>query len=223
MRRARIAALLIVLVAAGTLDAQTRRRTPAKKAPAAAPPTRIQAEVTCPSELGLGVKTRRQFCDVLTGRDPKDGILIAIPPHRGPVTLSFELHNRHTYSEELIKAKRAFRHYTASVGVFEMDNTLVDRGVIISEFRTPADLVDRIQASPSGLKAVAPTGTETITITLPDTVGEQVSIVGENLKVKRPEGEDNFVAPGRPIATISNVRLEYRPGPAPKKRPSPRR
>ena len=41
------------------------------------------------------------FCDVLTGRDPAGGIIITLPPHSGPVTLSFDLHNRHTYSEEL--------------------------------------------------------------------------------------------------------------------------
>ena len=35
-----------------------------------------------------------------------------------------------------------------------------------------------------------------------------------------PQGVDNFVSPGRPVATISNVMLEYRPGPAPRKRPA---
>ena len=34
----------------------------------------------------------------------------------------------------------------------------------------------------------------------------------------RPDGVDNFTSPGRPIATISNVMLEYRPGPPPKKK-----
>ena len=40
--------------------------------------------VTCPSPLGAGVKTKREYCDVLTGRDPKEGIIIKLPPHRGP-------------------------------------------------------------------------------------------------------------------------------------------
>jgi hypothetical protein len=47
---------------------------------------------------------------------------------------------------------------------------------------------------------------------------DQVSILGESLKVKRPDGDDNFTSPGRPIATISNVMVEYRPGPPPRKR-----
>ena len=186
--------------------------------------TRIQADLTCPSELGIGVKTRRRFCDVLTGRDPEGGILVSVPPHRGPVTLSFELHNRHTYSEELVKSKRAFRQYTATIGVLTMDNTLVDRAVIQSDFRSATDLYDRIEggAGPGGVKAVAPSGSEMIAIELPEEVEKQVSILGETLKVKRPDGDDSFTAPGRPIATISNVMLEYRPAPAPpatKKKP----
>jgi hypothetical protein len=169
--------------------------------------------------LGIGVQTKRHFCDVLAGRDPAAGVLVTVPPHRGPVTLQFELHNRHTYSEDLVKAKRAFRQYTATVGVLTLDNTLIDRAVIQSEFRTDADLFDRIAggAGPGGVKAVAPSGTEFITIELPEDVGEQVSILGEKLSVLRPEGTDTFVSEGRPIATISNVMLQFRPGPPPRK------
>jgi hypothetical protein len=216
--------LLATLCALATLDAQTsRKRTPARKAAAQPALTKVDAEMQCPSELGTGVKTRRLFCDVLTGRDPKEGVIVAIPPHRGPVTLNFALHNRHMYSEELIKAKRAYRQYTATIGVLTMDNTLIDRAIIQSEFRNAGDLYDRIEggAGPGGVKAVAPTGTEIISMELPEDVGEQVSILGENLKMKRPEGEDHFSAPGRPIATISNVTLEYRPAAAraPAKKP----
>jgi hypothetical protein len=50
-------------------------------------------------------------------------------------------------------------------------------------------------------------------------VADHVSILGENLKVKRPDGDDFFTTPGRPIASISNVQIEYRPGPAPRKTP----
>ena len=229
MGASRVCAILLVLISIGTLDAQTSKRpapvrkAPARKAPAPAPPpiTRIQADLQCPSELGIGVKTKRRYCDVLTGRDPKAGILVDIPEHRGPLTLFFELHNRHTYSEDLVKAKKAFRQYTATVGVLTMDNTLIERAIIQSDFRTVTDLYDRIQggAGPGGVKAVAPSGSELVSMELPEDVGEQVSILGENLKVKRPDGDDNFIAPGRPIATISNVMIEYRPGPASRKKP----
>lgn len=214
-----------------SLGAQTRKTTP-KKAPAktarkapAPVVSRIQAEWQCPSELGQGIATGRRFCDVLTGRDPKDGILITVPPHRGPVKMMFELHARHTYSAELIKQKQAYRKYTATIGVLSMDNTLIDRAVVQSEFRTEKDLFDRISggAGPGGMKAVAPTGDEFITMMLPANVGEQVSVLGEKLSVMRPEGTDHFTAEGRPIATISNVMLEFTPGPAPKKAPAKKR
>jgi hypothetical protein len=162
---------------------------------------------------------------VLTGNDPKQGVLITIPPHRGAATLTFALHNRHTYSAELVKLKQAYRKYTATVGVLSMDNTLVDRAVVLSEFRTEKDLFDRIGggAGPGGVKAVAPSGAEPIMIELPDDVGEEVSVLGEKLTVVRPDGVDNFTTPGRPIATISNVFLEFRPGPPPKKTPPPKK
>ena len=102
------------------------------------------AVVTCPSELGIGLGTKVMFCDVLTGRDPATGIMIAIPPHRGNATLTFNLHNRHTYSEEEARAGRAYVRYTATVGVLTPDNTLLARGVVQSEFRTAEDRLDRI-------------------------------------------------------------------------------
>ena len=98
------------------------------------------------------------------GRDPAGGIVIPFPPHQGPVTLSFDLHNRHTYSEEQIKTNRAYHRYTATIGVLALDNTLLSRFYVQNEFRTAADLVDRITggSGPGGLKAVAPTGSERI-------------------------------------------------------------
>ena len=221
-----LALLCATLFAMPAVDAQTRKApakktAPAKKAPVAQT-SRIQADWKCTSELGMGVNTQRRFCDVLTGNDPLQGILVTIPPHRGPVTMSFELHNRHTYSAELVKLKQAYRKYTATIGVLSMDNTLIDRAIIQSEFRTEKDLFDRISggAGPGGVKAVAPSGDEFIVIELPADVGEQVSVLGEKLSVMRPDGTDNFNSPGRPIASISNVMLEYRPGPPPKKAPA---
>lgn len=215
------ALLCATAMAMPALDAQTRKTTPRKSAEA--PITRIDAEWKCASELGVGVATGRRFCDVLTGNDPKEGVLITIPPHRGPVTIGFELHNRHTYSAELVKLKQGYRKYTATIGVLTMDNTLVDRAVIQSEFRTEKDLFDRIAggAGPGGVKAVAPMGSEFIQMELPDDVADQVSILGEKLSVMRLDGVDNFSSPGRPIATISNVMLEYRPGPPPRPKKAP--
>ncbi|MNC85445.1 hypothetical protein D3C83_10440 [compost metagenome] len=151
------------------------------------------------------------------GRDPAEGIIIELPPHTGPVTLTFDLHNRHTFSEALVKSGRAYRRYTASIGVLAMDNTLLSRAVVHNEVRTAADLFDRVTGGTGagGVKAVAPTGAEAIVIAIP-AEETRVSILGERLIEERADGVDTFIAPGRPIAVISNVTIEYRPGPAPR-------
>ncbi len=170
----------------------------------------------------MGVQTRRVYCDVMTGRDQAEGIVIPLPPHSGPVTVAFDLHNRHLYSEDLVKTGRAYRRYTATVGLLTADNTLLSRFVVQNEFRTAADLVERIAAEtgPGLVKAVAPSGTETIRLTIPETE-MSVSILGEKLTVIRPDGVDNFTSPGRPVAVVSRVTLEYLPPPPP--RPAGRR
>jgi hypothetical protein len=215
MRRA-IVALLVVMFAYPAL-AQTRR---SARKPAAPPPPVLKKEapeMICPTPLGVGVKTKIAFCDVMTGRDPAGGVLIKLPPHRGPVTLTFDLHNRHMYSEEQVKLRRAFARYTATIGVLTMDNTLISRAVVQNEFRTAGDLVDRVGGGAGGgVKAVAPTGNEPITITIPEEEDE-VSLLGEKLTVERLDGAATYTQPGRPIADVSNVMIEYRPGPPPRK------
>jgi hypothetical protein len=170
--------------------------------------------MTCPSPLGVGVTTKLAYCDVMTGRDPAAGILIPLPPHKGPVTLTFNLHNRHTYSDEQVKANRAYTRYTATIGVLTMDNTLISRAVVQNEFRKASDLVERIGggAGPGGVKAVAPTGQEPIVITIPE-AENQVSILGEKLTYERVDGTATYTSPDRPIALISDVMIEYQPAP----------
>jgi hypothetical protein len=207
---------LTVMVATAALEAQATKK-PAPRLPA---PTTALATVTCPSELGVGLGTKLMFCDVLAGRDPAKGVLIDIPPHRGDATLTFNLHNRHTYSEEETRAGRAYARYTATIGVLTLDNTLLGRGVVQSEFRAAGDRFDRIGggAGPGGVKAVAPVGSELITVTIPATVS-QVSLLGERLVMVQADGSSTYSAPGRPIAVVSHVQIEYRPGPAPRTKP----
>jgi hypothetical protein len=197
-RRA-LAAVLLAGALAGPAAAQSGRRV---EAPA----------VNCPQVLGEGVQTARVFCDVPIGHDPAAGILIPLPPHTGDVTLTFDLHNRHTYSEELAQTNRGYRRYTASIGVLATDNTLLSRAFVQSEFRTAADLFDRVSggSGAGGVKAVAPTGVESIVITIP-AEENAVSILGERLTEERIDDTDTFTAAGRPAAVISNVMIEYRP------------
>ena len=144
-------------------DSQEARAGGSKPVPKTEP-----ANVTCPEQLGTGVRTKADFCFVLAGRDPADGVLVSIPPH-SQATLTFDLHNRHTYSEEEIRAGRGFAKYTAVIGVLSMTGDLLGRGAVQTEFRTAKDLYDRITggAGPGGTKAVAPLGREQVSITYP--------------------------------------------------------
>lgn len=215
MRRALALALSLAVFLPLALEAQTsRRRTPARRAPAAPAVKREPAKVACPATLGNGVSSRRVFCDVLTGTDPAGGVRITVPPHTGTATLTFDLHNRHTYSEQQVQAGEAYAEYRATIGVLTMTGDLLARAVVYSSFRTAADLLDRVDggAGPGGVKAVAPTGTEAIVVTIPANVTE-VSLLGERLVTRRLTGEEVATSTGRPIAVVSNVRLEYRPAP----------
>jgi hypothetical protein len=196
-----------------TLDAQSRR-TPKR------PLLRTQpADITCPAPLGRGVHTGRSFCDVLAGNDAKAGIIVKIPRHQGSATLTFDLHNRQTYSAEEERSGRAYASYTATIGVLTLDNTLLRRFVVQSEFRREADLFDRVAESggPDLVKAVAPTGAEPVVIDLPAGV-EAVSILGEKLELSHGGRQAVYSTAGRPIAIISQAMIEYRPVSAPAKK-----
>jgi len=217
-RLAAVLAAFALVAPAASASAQTRRPPARKPAVAVVPPPRKEApEIICPTPLGIGVNTKLEYCDVMSERDPTAGVIVKIPDHKGPVTLTFDLHNRHTYSEEQVKANRAYARYTATVGVLTMDNTLITRAVVQNEFRKVTDFVDRVGggAGPAGIKAVGPTGTESVSVVIPEEES-QVSILGEKVTVERLDGSATFSSPGRPVAIISNVAIEYRPAPPPK-------
>ena len=218
MRGVLVPVLIAVVLAGVSVDAQrkTPNKGPAKPAAKAAPvPLKTTTpEVKCPSLVGMGIKTVRSFCDVPAGRDPAQGIVITLPPHTGPATLTFDLHARHVYSEDEMKRGKAYARYRAVIGVLTMTGQLLDRGAVEAEFRTAADLFDRIGggAGPGSLKAVAPAGREQVVITVPAGV-DQVSVLGETLDAMTPAGHETVVMPGRPVAIVSNLLFEYRPAP----------
>ncbi len=213
------AALVAALATQALPSAQARRGAAPARQPANA--TRTEpAMFTCPNVLGDGVRTGRTYCDVTIGRSADQGNVIPLPPHTGPVILTFDLHNRHTYSEELAKTPRGYRRYTATIGVMALDNTLLSRFVVHNEVRTAMDLFDRISggAGAGGVKAVAPTGVESVRLSI-DAPETSVSILAEKLTEDRLGPDlisETFTTVGRPAAVISNVMLEYRPGPAPR-------
>ena len=210
------AIVAVCLALASPLEAQ--RKPPVRRAPARAakpaPPKTITPEVKCPSLIGMGVKTVRSFCDVAVGRDPAQGIVIALPAHTGPGTLTFDLHARHVYSEDEMKRGKAFARYRAGIVAATMKGEVLTRAGVEAEFRSAADLFDRIGggAGPGSLKAVAPAGREPIIVTVPANV-DQVSLLGETLDALTAAGKETAVMAGRPIAIVSNVLFEYRPAP----------
>lgn len=203
-------ALVACFVLLSSLGTSAQRRTTRKPAP---PALKTEpAKVQCREPLGVGVRTKASYCFVLAGRDPDAGVIVSVPAHTGPATLLFELHNRHTYSEEDVKAGRGFASYTAVIGVLTLKGDLLGRGAVASEFRRASDLFERIGggAGPGGVKAVAPIGGETVMIAIPAGV-TQVSLLGETLDSLTAIGREG-ASPGRPVAIVSNVRVEYRPG-----------
>lgn len=189
-------AAAVALAAVASAGAQSRRIEP--------------AEVECPSVLGIGVDTDRTYCDVQIGDEIADGIIVRIPPHRGPATVRFTLHGRHTYSEDEVARGRGYARYLATAAVASAQEVLA-RPVVLAEFHGAADLVDRVGggAGPGGVKAIAPVGAERVRVIVPSNVTE-ISIVGLELEVRRVDSEETQVARGRAIALISDVNVEYR-------------
>ena len=198
-RRRLRAAIVTALVGAAivSIGAQSRRIEP--------------AEVQCPSELGIGVDTDRTYCDVQIGDEIADGIIVRIPPHRGPATVTFTLHGRHTYSEDEVARGRGYARYLAAAAVASSQEVLA-RPVVLAEFHSARDLADRVRggAGPAGIKAIAPVGAEEIRVIVPSNVTE-ISIVGLELEVRRFDSQEIHITRGRAIAVISNVLVEYRP------------
>jgi hypothetical protein len=206
---ARLLATAAVLLIVAGADAQVPRRKPTRTI---SPKLKVEpAKLRCPEPLGTGARSGALYCFVLAGRDPAQGIVVAIPRHAGAAALLFDLHNRHTYSEEEVKAGRGYARYLAIIGVLTMKGDLITRAAVQSEFRHAADLHERVTggAGPGGLKAVAPLGREQIVVSIPPGINE-VSLLGEVLDGTTAAGRE-VATLGRPVAVVSNVRIEYRP------------
>jgi hypothetical protein len=206
------ALILACTLTLGGADAMQQRRRATSPKPAPAPPMKTEpAQVKCRELLGTGARTGATYCFVLAGRDPAQGVIVDLPPHTGEAILSFDLHNRHTYSEEEMRAGRKYAKYTAVIGVLTMDGELLERGAVQSEFRAAADLYERISggAGPGGVKAVAPLGREQVIVRVPQSA-DQVSLLGEMLEGVTAAGRET-ASLGRPVALVSNITVQYRP------------
>jgi hypothetical protein len=175
---------------------------------AAAPAHKFITESQCPSDLGKGVKSKRTFCDITASTDPAKGLSLRIPPHTGASTLRFDLHNRFAVAGKTLPFARA----SALVAVLNANGgAVIDRAAVVSELREELDLFDRIVGTgPGGTKTVAPGRPQPATISIPATVSA-ISIVGVRVELTTKAGSETFSSPGRPVAIVSNLRLEYTP------------
>ncbi len=166
--------------------------------------------IKCAADLGKGVTTQRQFCDVIIADKSTDSILVTVPPHRGAAKLMFDLHNRVAVPPESGLPTQAFARNTSIVSVLGPKGEL-GRGAAVSEFRTVADLYDRLPGGAAGgTKSVAPGPPTSVEVSVPAGV-TLVGIVGERLDVLTKLGKQTYETPGRPIAIISNIRVEVTP------------
>jgi hypothetical protein len=205
-----------LILAAGLLHAAPAAQPRAKTPPASSVPPR-DVQMTCPAQLGVGVRTGRTFCDVLIASHAQGGVILQLPRRTRRATLAFDLHTRHTYSAGQERSPVGFVRQTASVAALTLAGDVLARAVVRAEVRREADLFDRITggAGPSGLKAVAPAGAETITVEVAPSI-DAVSLVGEQLIVLTVRGEESYTTPGRPAAVVSRPVLELT-GPAPRR------
>jgi hypothetical protein len=199
-----VCASAVLLAASGQRAAPGQRATPRGRAAAAA------TTAKCAAELGQGVTTGRRFCDVIVATKAVDSIAITIPPHRGTAKLLFDLHNRVAARSEAGQPPQVFARNSATVAVIG-PKTEISRAAAVSEFRTLADLFDRIAGGGAGgVKAVGPGPASPIDVTVPAGI-TAVGIVGVRLEVVTRLGRQSYDTPGRPIAIVSNIRAEYTP------------
>jgi hypothetical protein len=189
---------LVALACSGPLSAQRAPRT--------------ATDIECAAALGNGVKSTRAFCDVLIGMIPAESVAIPIPPYAGTATLRFDLHNRFTVPAIVLPGALTFARHEAVVSVIQPTGAVIAAAAVVREFRAVADLFDQIGggAHPGGVKAVAPGPPESVRVTIPAGLSA-VGIVGSRLTVLTRVNQEVFDTPGRPVAIVSNLRVEYRP------------
>lgn len=176
----------------------------------AAPVPDVTTAFSCASDLGVGIKSKRKFCDIVISTAPKEGVTMTIPPHAGPTTLRFDLHNRYTPGAATATPAQMYAKHTAAVAVLDEGGAVVGRAAVSRELRTEFDLFDRIAGGvgPGGAIAVAPGRPEPVVLELPESV-TLIAVVGLSLDATSLAEQGMFTTPGRPVAAGSNFRIEY--------------
>jgi hypothetical protein len=196
------AAVIAVVVAASVAFAGQRR----------GDATTIAATATCAADLGAGASSKRRFCDVVIAASASDSIVVDVPAHAGRATLLFDLHNRFTLPVATASPVEAFARHSAQVAVVGADGAIIHRAVVTREFRSAQDLFDQIAGGgrAGGMKGVGPGQPVPVAVELPAGI-RSAGIVGVRLEEVTLGTTDAYDAPGRAIAIVSNLRLQYVP------------
>jgi hypothetical protein len=175
-----------------------------------APPGDITSAFSCAADLGVGLKSRRKFCDLIISSSAKDGVMMTIPAHTGPTTLMFDLHNRYTPPAPGASPAQVYAKHTAIVSILDQSGAEVSKAAVSRELRTEVDIFDRVAggAGPGGAIAVAPGRPEAIVLRLPESV-TSIAVVGVSLEITSLAEQGAFATAGRPVAIGSNFRIEY--------------
>lgn len=170
----------------------------------------VTSTFSCGADLGMGIKSRRKFCDVLISANAKDGVMMTVPPHKGASTLMFDLHNRYTPPAAGASPAEVYAKHTAIVAILDQAGREVSKAAVSRELRTELDIFDRVAGGvgPGGAIAVAPGRAEAIVLKLPEPV-TGISVVGVSLEITSLSEQGKFVTMGRPVAIGSNFRIEY--------------
>jgi YD repeat-containing protein len=197
------AAALAIALAGVSPEAQGRAAT----RPAAA---RVSRAATCAFDLGAGVRTKQRFCDVVVANTGAESVALPVPTRSGAASLLFDLHPRVQLQAGATNPVDAFVRSAAVVAVVRATGDVIDRAAVIAEYRSPSDLFDRFPGSgPDGYKIVAPGAPEPVRVAIPAGV-TAVGIVGVRVELTTARVRYTYDAPGRPVAIVSNLRIEYR-------------
>jgi hypothetical protein len=194
------------LSAAQTRGGTGRATTPAKPA---TPPS-VERRAACASNLGEGVKSKKAYCDVIIAAMGAESVSLEIPPHTGPSMLYFDLHPRFEVSQPDGDPARLFQRHAVVVAIVGPTGDVIERVGTDGEYRSTADLAERLPGQgPGGFKVVAPgQPARTIKVQIPASISA-IGIVGLRVEIQNRFNFQVFPEPGRPVAIVSNWRIEY--------------
>ena len=137
---------------------------------------------------------------------------MTIPAAPAPATLMFDLHNRFPVPAAGVDPAQAFTSHAAVVAVIKSTGEVIERAAVSREYRTAADLFDRIAGPARGGAAqdIAPGQPQPMRVTIPAGVTAHRHRRHAARGVARRRAR-HVRQSERPIAIVSNWRIEYTP------------